>query len=422
MTKVAIVVQRCHPSIVGGSETLAWQYANLLKDAYEVEVLTTTAIDTGQWLNTLAAGLETDDGVLIRRFAVTLGRLPFWESTYRRLLADFGSQNGDGDITTREARQRWPLPLQEEFARTQGPYSEPLLQFLRERWRDYKTIIFITYLYPTSYFGMLQVPRDFALFAPTLHDEEPAYLSIYKHAARRNRKLIWLTHAEQKLGQTLWGELPGRVIGMKIDTELRPPTASPTPYVLYCGRIDPNKGCNILFEYFMKFKKDYPSDLRLVLAGKDDIPVPDHPDVDYRGFVSAEEKFSLMAGASVLAMPSARESFSIVTLEAMAQQTPVIASESSAVVADHLRRSNGGELYRDYPSFARNLNELISQREKAQRMGVSGREYVLKTYQPERIRRELIEVIESCSQQSVTAKSAESFTARQTGDDIRTNL
>src|SRR5260370_819697 len=46
MSKVAIVVQRCHESIVGGSETLAWQYAELLGEAFDVDILTTTPVST----------------------------------------------------------------------------------------------------------------------------------------------------------------------------------------------------------------------------------------------------------------------------------------------------------------------------------------------------------------------------------------
>ena len=45
-----LVVQRCHESVVGGAEALAWQHANLLKDDYEVEVLTTTAVDAAYGL------------------------------------------------------------------------------------------------------------------------------------------------------------------------------------------------------------------------------------------------------------------------------------------------------------------------------------------------------------------------------------
>jgi glycosyltransferase involved in cell wall biosynthesis len=401
MSRVAIVVQRCHESIVGGSEALAWQYANLLKDTYEVEVLTTTAIDTAEWLNTLPPGNETIEGVLVRRFPVTLGRLPHWGSLYERLLRDFAvPRHKDGDSRARVCR--WSIPLQQEFVRAQGPYSAPLLQFLREQWRTYLTIIFVTYLYPTSYFGMLQVPRDFGMFAPTLHDEEPAYLSVYRHAARRNRRLIWLTKAEQRLGRRLWGELPGDVVGMKIDTELRTPTERRAPYLLYCGRIDPNKGCPELFEYFTAFKAENPSDLQLVLVGQNDIPVPAHVDIDYLGFVSAEEKFRLMAGAVALVMPSPRESFSIVTLEAMAQQTPVLGNEASDVVSDHLRQSNAGESYCDYPSFAQKLKILFSDRDRAKRLGMNGREYVLSNYKAERIRRDLLGAVENCSRGSAS--------------------
>ena len=63
MNKVAIVVQRCHESIVGGSESLAWHYATLLKDVYQVDILTTTAIDIQDWANALPAGVEMREGV-----------------------------------------------------------------------------------------------------------------------------------------------------------------------------------------------------------------------------------------------------------------------------------------------------------------------------------------------------------------------
>ena len=39
MKRVAIVVQRCHESVVGGSESLAWNYATLLRDTCDVDVL-----------------------------------------------------------------------------------------------------------------------------------------------------------------------------------------------------------------------------------------------------------------------------------------------------------------------------------------------------------------------------------------------
>ena len=396
MTRVAIVVQRCHEDVVGGSETLAWHYAQLLRDSYEVDVLTTTALDTSVWANTLPEGAETKDGVRIVRFPVTIGRSHYWSGLHDRLQQAFDppvvpGRNHESNVS----HTRWTIALQEDFIRHQGPYSEPLLRFIRENWRDYRGLIFITYLYPTTYFGLQQLPAGRALFAPTLHDELPAYLPAYKYSARRARELIWLTAAESQVGRKLWGDLAGRIVSMAIDAEVRQPKRMPFPYLLYSGRVDPNKGCRELFDYFLTFKKTHPGKLRLLLIGKDDMPVPAHEDIDFRGFVSAEEKFRLMAGAIMFVTPSPNESFSIVTLEAMAQNTPVLVNSASEVLADHVKDSGAGRVYSDYASFARALNEMLSAENTRVQMGRMGREYVLSRYQIPRIRELLLTAIES---------------------------
>ena len=398
MSRVAIIVQRCHESVVGGAESLAWQYATLLRDAYDVEVLSTTAIDAAYWSNVLPEGIEMRDGISVRRFHVDIGYSPYRTEIFARMLRDFekfnvGRQRA-ADGGTRHFP--WTIALQEELVRRIGPHSESLIQFLREHWSDYRAIIVVTYLYPTAYFSLLEIPKGHAMFAPTLHDEEPAYLSIYQHAARRAHCLIWLTEAERRLGTDLWGDLPGRIVSMAIDAEPRQQARLEDPYLLYCGRVDPNKGCTKLFDYFIRFKQERPSSLRLILTGKDDIPIPDHPDIDFRGFVSDEEKFSLMAGAQIYMMPSAKESFSIVALEAMAQRTPVLANAESAVLTDHIEEGGGGRIFNDYSSFRAQLNELLSNESLRKQIGDRGREYVVTRYVPERIRRSLIEAVESC--------------------------
>lgn len=398
MKSIAIVVQRCHPSVVGGSEALAWQYATLLRDTYDVDVLTTTAVDAAYWSNVLPEGTEVRDRINIHRFHVDIGYSEYRTDLWTRMMEDFG-RFGAGTQRAADGGTKhipWSIPLQEELVRRIGPYSESLVKFLRHNWSKYRTVIFITYLYPTAYFGLTEVQRGHALFAPTLHNEQPAYLSVYKHAARRAHSLIWLTEAERRLGRFLWGELPGRVVGMAIDSTLREPVQRDEPFLLYSGRIDPNKGCLELFDYFMRFKEQHPSPLRLVLTGKDDIPVPDHPEIEFRGFVSAEEKFSLMAGASAYVMPSGKESFSIVTLEAMAQRTPVLVTSASDVLANHVKQSGGGRIYQDYESFAAQLGQLLSDEQARSRMGEAGRAYVTSRYTPERIRQSLIEAVESC--------------------------
>ena len=174
MNRIAIVVQRCHENVVGGAESLAWQYATLLKVNYDVDVLTTTATDAAYWANVLPEGVEQRDGITIRRFHVDIGYSPYRSSLFDCLLRDFKKYG-----LTRKGKDSqgvhvpWSISLQEELIRHIGPYSEQLLQFIKEHLNDYRTVIFVTYLYPTAYFGLSEVPRGFALFAPTLHDEHP---------------------------------------------------------------------------------------------------------------------------------------------------------------------------------------------------------------------------------------------------------
>lgn len=397
MSKIAIVVQRCHESVVGGSESLAWHYAMLLKDEYQVDILTTTAIDIRDWANALPEGIEMRDGVSIHRFAVTIGRIPHWGKLFKKLDRDFERyvkrEEGNGK---RSRRLPWSIALQEEFIKTQGPYSEPLLRFLRERQSDYKAILFTTYLYPTSYFGIFQVPKHTALLAPTLHDEKTAYLSAFKYAAHRARSIVWLTKSEQEVGAKLWGDLPGQVVAMSLDTESREPIQLQNPYLIYCGRVDPNKGCIEMFNYFVEFKKQHPSNLRLVITGKDDMPVPAHPDIDFRGFVDDEEKFQLMAGAKMFVMPSGNESFSIVTLEAMAQRAPVLASGISEVLVEHVNTSGAGRIYGDYETFAAAINDMLRDEGRRAEMGELGRDYVVSRFTRERVRNALLDAVKTC--------------------------
>lgn len=396
MKRVGIVVQRCHESVAGGSEFLAWQYATMLSEDYEVNVLTTTALDITTWANALPEGVERRDGVSIHRFPVTIGRDSYWYNLHARLLKDFDSYKVSRSEGARYLP--WSIPFQEEFIARQGPYSAPLMRFLRESWNNYRALIFVTYLYPTTYFGLLQIRARRALIVPTLHDEPPAYLSAYKYMMRRARRCVWLTEAERRLGEKLWGDLPGQVVSMSIESELREPSQQGFPYLLYCGRIDPNKGCSELFDYFLRFKQEHPSKLRLILTGQKTMPMPAHADIEFRGFVEPDEKFRLMAGASVFVMPSRNESFSIVTLEAMGQRTPVLASGGCEVLVNHLTQSRAGRLYRDYESFAAALNEMLPDTYKMAEMGRAGREYIVSRYEYKQVRESLIEAVESCTE------------------------
>lgn len=384
MKRVAIVVQRCHESVVGGSEALAWQYAQLLSAAYDVEVLTSTATEHVRWDNVLTAGAQMRDGVVIRRFPVVLGRTPYWNALYQRMC--------DEATCLRGGTSRWHEALQDEFIRAQGPYCPDLCAWLREH--DYAAVLFCTYLYPTTYFGIRAVAPERAIFVPTLHNETPAYFPVFRELYARYPHRIWLTDAERRAAQTIWGYSGGEVIGMAVE---QLSTASPeirdTPYVLYCGRIEAGKGCDDLLRAFEHLSLK--GRIRLVLSGTDVIGLPKSPDIEFLGFVDEARKRALMAGACVFVLPSRYESFSIVTLEAMAQGTPVLVNGECEVMRDHVEQSGGGLFYRGVDNLVAKLERLCAlPTPERERIGGAGRDYVRSRYSEEAIEQRLVAYVE----------------------------
>jgi len=188
--------------------------------------------------------------------------------------------------------------------------------------------------------------------------------------------------------------VPGCVIGIGINTKEYPPIDCKLSHLLYCGRIDVNKGCNQLVEYFLKFKNENQGDLRLVFTGTDYTGLPLDDDIEFKGFVSEEEKSRLISGALIFVMPCFYESFSIVTLEAMAQRTPVLGNAKCEVVAEHIKESNAGMLYYDYKSFTDSIKLVLENKKVVAEMGGRGRNYVVSNYNIEKIKKLLIEKVE----------------------------
>jgi glycosyltransferase involved in cell wall biosynthesis len=391
MKKIAIVVQRCHKSIVGGSEAEALQYASLLKRNFTVDILTTTAIDFASWDNVLPAGTEVLKGINIRRFQVTQGRADYWAKIHLKLVEQYNENIKIKNTSKRLIR--WPVALQEEFICKQGPYSEGLLEFLFQNNNKYAVIIFITYLYPTTYFGIFQVPQEKTVLVPTLHDEPPAYLSVYKYMAGMTKDILWNTDSEYNFACKIWGKQTGHIIGMGVSTELYPPANLGFKYMLYCGRIDINKGCLQLIDFFLKFKKEQACDLRLILTGDKKMEIPYNENIIFKGSVSEREKFELMRGADFFIMPSPNESFSIVTLEAMAQEQVVLAAAGSPVIVEHIRNSRAGILYKGYEGFYNGINSILKNKKATDIMGKNGREYVIKNYGIQNISKKLNDII-----------------------------
>lgn len=389
--RIAIIAQRWAPEMVGGSEALAWQYAELLSEDFEVDLLTSTALDYITWENALPEGAERIGGITVRRFATAFTRSEYFFTLDRKVRADW---SGTGEVSERAARF-WTTALQEEVIKFQGPWCPGLLAHLDAHADAYAAVVLTTYLYPTSYFASCRFDPKKLLMAPTLHDEPMARLPVYRRYRERIARFLWLTNAERTLARRLWGVEQGEVIGMTIDAATAQPESMPYPYLLYCGRIDALKGVDQLLAWFALYRAARPdSRLRLVLTGKDTLGLRKMPNVEFLGFVSEERKLALMAGALAFVQPSRYESFSIVALEAMAQGTPIVVNGHCDALAEHVVASGCGSAYRDRSEFDAAIDALATTTPDVRAQDAErARAYVSNRYRREEVRKRLADEI-----------------------------
>ncbi len=374
---VAIVVQRCHSDVVGGSEALAWSYARLLAPLASVEVLTTSTSDAVTWENNLPPGTAVEHGVTVKRYPVTVGRTGYWHDMHRQLMS----------ILERRAakRQEWTIGHQHEFVRHQGPHSEPLLADLAKNWDRFHRVLFITYLYSPTFFGSLQQPDlSKAWLVPTLHDEPVAQLPVWPAAYQRfESRLIWLTDAEQAAGRRLWKSAAGHVVGMPVE-KARVPARAPEqpPYFFYCGRIDEHKGCKRLVDWFDAYRRRHGSQAELRLAGTLAMADPSGPGIRFLGRLTTEELQQQLAGATGFILPSRWESFSIALLEAMSLSVPCLVDGACEVTVDHVTQGSAGFVYRSQQQFDEALTTVLQSPLSSRSDNSQAAQYVARRYAP----------------------------------------
>jgi glycosyltransferase involved in cell wall biosynthesis len=118
----------------------------------------------------------------------------------------------------------------------------------------------------------------------------------------------------------------------------------PKKFILYLGTFQPRKNLPALIKAFHHLKKNYHfPDLKLVLVGNKKAHNLDpkiektiqaldlKKEIYFPGFIKEEYKPAIFQLASLFSFPSLYEGFGLPVLEAMASQTPVIASDKSAL-------------------------------------------------------------------------------------------
>jgi glycosyltransferase involved in cell wall biosynthesis len=149
--------------------------------------------------------------------------------------------------------------------------------------------------------------------------------------------------------------------------------------VLYLGRIDRNKGCHTLFEYFREYS-EAGGDLTLVLAGPAAMAVPRHERIRSLGYVPDEIRNALLAHARLLVVPSPYESLSIALLEAWNAAVPALVSGRCKVLRGQVARANGGLSFRSSLEFQEAVKYLASHPGEREAMGRQGQAYVDREY------------------------------------------
>jgi glycosyltransferase involved in cell wall biosynthesis len=392
--RVAIVVQRFGEQVNGGAEAHALQLAHALHSLYEIDVLTSCALDDHTWAMHYAPGTSDFDGYRVHRFPHGVrNRKKKYHLPLRARLRFIGRR-----FLSNYLVPLVPLPRGQDRANfqrwleAQGPYMPDLISYLGSHSSDYAAIIFFTALYHPAARG-LRVDPNRSIFVPTLHDERAVFRPGFHDVFSAPAWVMYNTSAEMRLAKRLYGErlAPGEVCGLGVD--LREP--SPTDadkictsyglnrfgYLVYVGRVDTSKGCESLLQHFGQTQAAQNGSLKMVLVGRPAMDIPKSDAIVATGFVSEQIRNALIKNAAALVIPSKHESLSMVLLESLALGTPVLVNRDCEVLMDHLSACGTGSSYKTSVQFQSAVNQIMAlDPTEREVIGQAGRSYVATNY------------------------------------------
>jgi glycosyltransferase involved in cell wall biosynthesis len=374
--KVAFVVPRYGPAIRGGAETGARMLAErLVADrGYDVEVLTTCALDAITWRDELDEGTEDVHGVCVRRIRSAAGRdehfHPLWAS-----LRDDPAHAGHDDM------ERW--------VDLQGPRSPALLDAVAAS--DADVLAFYPYLYYPSVRG-LPLVAERAVLHPAAHEEPALHLPLFDELFHRCRGFAFHSRSERALVNARFGvaATPQVLIGLGVEepdgTEEDGAAVraahgvGEVPYLVCVGRVDDQKGTGMLSRFFRAYKERHPGPLRLVFVGQVVDPPAPGDDVVVTGMVDDATKWALLRGARALMAPSPHESFSLTVIEALTAGVPVLVNAVCGATREHCEQSGAGLWFGDFAEFEAVVRLITTDEARRETMRGNGRRYVEANY------------------------------------------
>src|SRR5438552_16475547 len=231
--KIACVIHRFGADIAGGSENHCRAIAHRLAVAHDVTIVTTCAKDHVTWNNHYPVGESRAGALRLLRFPVE----------HPRDLHRFF------DISDLVFDDRASPAEQEQWFRENGPQAPALLDHLSQHGQDYDRVLFWSYRNYHSYFGVPLV-ADRAILVPTAENDPLIRVDALDRLFALPRGFVFLTPEEQALvAARVPAGRPSCIIGSGVEPATGTPEASRLKglglegdFVLYLGRIDPNKG------------------------------------------------------------------------------------------------------------------------------------------------------------------------------------
>lgn len=373
--RIAFVIPRYGPNVVGGAETLCRLMAeNLAANGTPTHVLTTCAEDHFTWENVLPSGDHLENGVLVRRFPVSAHRNQGrWLELHGRI------------------QRREPLGYSEQLEwMANSVWSEQMLEATADS-TQYDWTIGIPYLFGTAYWSVGQRP-DRSCLIPCLHDEPHAWTAVVRDMLHGVRGCLLNSPGESELLDRMAPLTEWRMVGVGYEARPTPSATSISGfcsargiqpgYLLYAGRREIAKNVPLLFSHYATYRATHPDAPPLALMGSGNLTVPpeiaDH--IVELGYVPSEDLATAFAAASVLVHPSRLESLGMVVLEAWLAGTPALVNAQSTVLKRHCEMSNGGLWFADEDEFCAALETLLRDEKLRGRLAAAGKQYTLSEF------------------------------------------
>ncbi len=392
--KIAFTVTRYGENINGGAELHCRMLAERLAGKYDVEVLTTCVTDYVTGKCGFEEGTSMLNGVTVRRFPVTAydrDAEKKWLSRIRsvrrirRLLYRLGWLKY---FASRWPVCKWGLDADINALKCSVFHSPEMNAYIEKHKSEYKAVFSITATYAPFYFTAMAAGEKM-IGIPTLHPERAAFRPSLTQSFTKTACLGFNTGSEMTLAENIFGRenISGRIISTGIEDiepagwdEVKRKFALPDRYAIFIGRIEKGKAGKLI-RYYTKYVEEHPDAPKLVMVGGIVREVGRHKDIIYTGFVSDSEKRSILQHALVLINPSKYESLSLVLLEALRDNIPVLVNGKCNVLREHCILSGGAvRYYVNYRDFRKEFGTVTADGIVRERMIADGRKYYEENY------------------------------------------